>query len=230
MTLIQPDQVLVGRPAVEVREMMCTLRDRAHTTLAFGERFSMDGESAAELVALLIENGLIEEETASRPFVNADEEEDTLAQGKVIIWTTTISGSALAKAKIGKPMDRLKAHELLDGAVARAGELNASPAWLHWVDELVLYGSLAGNGDGPVGDVDLGVRLEPRFEVDELMRRQQAMIEADGARPSSFAAISYAEGKLMKALRGRSSRIDLVQYGEQHPLPPGATARVVYRR
>jgi hypothetical protein len=228
--LIQRDQVLAGRPAVEVREMMRVLRDRSHTTLAFGERFGLDRGSATEFIAALIEKGLIEEETASRPFAIAEEEEDNLAQGGVTLWTTTISGSALAKAKIGKPMDRSKARELLEGVVARADEINASPDWLHWVDELVLYGSLAQDGEGPVGDVDLGVRLEARFEFDELMRRQQAMIEGDDARPSSFAAISYAEAKLMRALRGPSSRIDLVQYGEQHPLPPEARARVVYRR
>ena len=209
--------------------MMRALRDRSHTTLAFGERFGVDRSSAADLLALLIESGLIEEETASRPYVIADEEGD-LRLGELTLWTTTISGSALAKAKVGKPMDRSKANELLAGVVTRAREINASPEWLHWVVELVLYGSLAQDGDGAVGDVDLGVQLEPRFEFDDLMHRQQALIEADGAKPSAFAAISYAEGKLMKALRGSSSRIDLVQYGEQHPLPPGATALVVYHR
>lgn len=87
------------------------------------------------------------------------------------MWVPTIAGNALAKAQIGSPMARRKARALLDGAVGRASQVNENGDWLHYVTEIVLYGSLARSDDAPAGDVDLAVRLEPRYPHEACLRR-----------------------------------------------------------
>ena len=74
---------------------------------------------------------------------------------------------------------------------------------MDWVVELVLYGSLAVEGDDPVGDVDVGVRIEPRFGPDDYVARQEQLIDADGAQPRSIVdTLGYAQVKLFRL--GRS--------------------------
>lgn len=227
--LIQRDQKIVGRPAAEVRDFLRELRDRLHSTAAFAEQFDLTPAEAVELIKALDDAGFVEASEPARTYRIGRHEPDNL--DGVVLWTTTISGSALAKARIGNPMRRAKAEALLESVIARAREMNASDDYLHWIEELVLYGSLARPGDAPMGDIDLGVRLEPRFEFDDLIERQKLMIVADGARPTSFpAALGYAETKVMRVLKSRSSRVDLVLYDDWHPLPPGATHRTVYER
>ena len=136
---------------------------------------------------------------------------------------------ALGKARVGKPMARAEAMKLLEGVVARAEDANGSDRWLDWVVELVLYGSLAVEGDDPVGDVDVGVRIEPRFGPDDYVARQEQLIDADGAQPRSIVdTLGFAQVKLFRHLRGRSPRVDLVETGPSRPLPPGAVTRTVY--
>src|SRR5207248_8644989 len=86
--------------------------------------------------------------------------EDPSAYDASEFYRTTIAGNALAKARVGKPMARTDAVKLLEGVIARAEDANRSGRWLDWVVEIVLYGSLALEGDEPVGDVDVAVRIE----------------------------------------------------------------------
>lgn len=227
--LIRRDQFIVDRPAVEVREMMRVLRRDPHSALAFARHFELEPSEAHGLLDAFVSEGLIEQaERGGRVFF-VDGEAATSAG--VVLWSTTIAGTALAKARIGTPMPRRKAQELLDGVVERAVGINGSEAWLHWVSEVVLYGSFASEGEGPVGDIDVAVRLQQRFEDDEYDRRQRAMIETDDAYPANaLAYFAYAQQKVVRHLRGRSPKVDLVEFDDRQPLPPGATSRVVYRR
>lgn len=224
--LIERDQLIVGMPAVEARSVVRMFHEWAHSTRGFAEARSVDVAEAGALIGRLVHAGLIEPTEFAGPSVFAGDE--TVATAGTL-WRTTIAGAALAKARIGKPMSRAKAQALLDGFIERAQAVNGDPDALYAVAEVVLYGSFASAGDGAVGDVDVGVRLRPRYEPDELFRRQALMIAADGARPSGMTALAYAEVKVMRLLRGGSSRIDLLTHDEHHPLPPGALSRVVYR-
>lgn len=57
------------------------------------------------------------------------------------------------------------------------------------------------------------------------------MIERDGANLQSIVdVVGYAHTKLMRHLRGRSLRIDLVEIDDGRPLPPGAISVTVYRQ
>jgi predicted nucleotidyltransferase len=186
---------------------------------------------ATGLVADLRSAGLVEiVESYSGPYMVGRDQDRPGGEGPPL-WLTTVRGNALAKARIGKPMSRADAQKLCEGVIARAKEVNASDDWLHWVVELSLYGSFAAPGDEPVGDVDLAVHLERRYEDDDYMRRNDDMIDADGARPQTIIdVLGYAEVKILRHLRGRSPRVDLLQSGHRGTgLPPGVTLVPLYQ-
>jgi hypothetical protein len=55
------------------------------------------------------------------------------------------------------------------------------------------------------------------------------MIAEDGARPATITeVITYGHAKLLRHLRGRSPRVDLVDDGAGESLPAGAQTKVIY--
>lgn len=226
--LITRDQRIANRPAVEVREMMKTLYHASHSVNALAEKFELDEAEGKVLINDLVKEGLIEISTSpGSDEVVAKFEADA---PDVVLWRPTISGVALAKARVGVPMSRQNAQELLDGVLSRADEVNASDDWLHWVVEILLYGSFAADADGPVGDIDLAVSLSRRYRDAEYRRLQDEMIERDGASPTSLVDLmGYAQKKVQRHLRGSSPRVDLVEIHGEDDVPPGATTKLVYR-
>jgi len=228
--LIQRGQLIAGRPAVEVRELMRLMRWTAHSVAGLAGVLEISPAEATTLAADLRDAGLVDvdEHHSGSYVVGRDEELTSGPQPQLLV--TTISGNALAKARIGKPMARSEPRRFCDGVIARAKGVNASDEWLHWVVEVGLYGSFAVPGDGPVGDVDLAVRLEPRYEHEGYLWRNEDMIDADRARPQTIIeTLGYAEEKLLRYLRGRSPRVDLLQGGSRGSgLPPGVTPVPLY--
>jgi hypothetical protein len=229
--LIQRTQLIAGRQAVEVRDLMRMMGRTAHSTGGLAAALNVSVSEATRLTEDLRSGGLIEVvETHSGPYM-VGRDEDRPGGDLPRLWLTTISGNALAKARIGKPMSRADAQTLCDDVVARAREVNASDDWLHWVIELSLYGSFSAPGDGPVGDIDLAVHLQRRYEDDDYMRRNEDMIDVDGARPQTIIdVLSYADVKVLRHLRGRSPRVDLIDSGPRcRGLPPGVTLVPLYQ-
>jgi hypothetical protein len=118
--LIRRDQVIVGRPAVEVREILRTLHDVPHSTRTLAEPFGLDEATARSLVSDLRAEDLIEMCDRSGPYVVTANEDATGPFPEM--WSTTIAGAALAKARIGVPMPRVTAQRSLDGVLARVIE------------------------------------------------------------------------------------------------------------
>lgn len=227
--LIQRDQLIAGLPAVAVRDMMRLLYGAAHSSRALGTHLAMGIDDADALVSTLQAEGLIDRAELAGSYV-AMEDEDVRG-GNLSLWTTTIAGTALSKARIGVPMSRSKAQALLDGVLDRVEDVNAGDDWLHWVAKVVLYGSFAQKDDRPVGDVDLAIWLVARYRDEEYFQRQHQMLIEDDARPSTIVGqVGYAQTKLLRHIRGRSPKVDLVDHSADQPLPPGAVAMVVYRR
>ena len=225
--LIERTQTIAGRPAVEVRGWMRELHWVACSSAAFAETYGVPARDAQRVLDELIALELIRLTDRAAMFrVGADE--DPLHPPP--LYTTTISGNALAKARIGKAMSRSQAEKLLADVIARACAINESDEWLHWVVEVQLYGSLARGDSETVGDIDVAARLLERYPHDEYLHRQRDMIDHDQARPGSIVEeIGYAQTKVMRHLRGRSPKVDLVELSDRQPLPEGATATVVYR-
>jgi hypothetical protein len=139
--LIRRDQVIVGRPAVEVREILRTFHDVPRSTPALAERFGLEEAAARSLVGDLRAEDLIEMCDRSGPYVVTANEDAT---GPFPEWSTTITGAAVAKARIGVPMPRVTAQGLWDGVLARVIEVNRSDKWFHWVIEVVLLRRVGG--------------------------------------------------------------------------------------
>lgn len=138
--LIQRDQLIAGRPATEVRDLMRRLRGAAYTVAALADELCIDARAAGDLVDELSAVGLVEPVRTASRFVLGPAE--TLTNHAAPDgYRTTIAGNALAKARIGKPMPRAKASELLDSVIRRTDEVNSSDDWLHWVTEVQLYGA-----------------------------------------------------------------------------------------
>lgn len=224
--MIAPGQLIAGRPALEVRDIMRRMRERGYTCLGLARELRVDEMTASRLLADLLNAGLVERCDAVVGTIVVGEAEQGQPVHALELFASAVAGNALAKARTGRKMPRKEAYELLQGVIDRAEGVNHDDTWLHWVIEVVLYGSLATDSDDPVGDVDVGVRFVPRFAATEYHARQDALIAQDGASPRSvFALVGYAQVKLLRHLRSRSRRIDLDDIGG---VPPGATRRTVY--
>lgn len=213
-----------------MRKLMRSMRWTAHSVAGLARALDISLPEATKLAEDLRAAGLVDVDQHDSGSYVVGRDEDLPGSARPELLVTTISGNALAKARIGQPMPRSEARRLCGGVVARAKGVNASDEWLHWVVEVGLYGSFAVPGDGPVGDVDLAVRLEPRYEHEDYLRRNDDMIDADGARPQTIIdTLGYAEVKLLRYLRRRSPRVDLLQGGPRGSgLPPGATPVPLY--
>ncbi len=224
--LISRDQLIASRPAVEVREVVRLLRHTAFTIRALAVEFGVSDHDADVLIADLAREGLVE---------RRDEVTNLrMAPGETSmpwpdVWSVTLAGSALAKARIGQPMQRAKAEALLAEVLERARIANESEVWLDRVTKIVLYGSLEQTDKSHVGDVDLAIWLEHRYEWDQYRARQQSMIDDDEAFPKTLVdELFYARRKLLRFVRGQSPRIDLADHSADQPLPPTARGRIVF--
>ncbi len=222
--LIQREQLIGGLPAPQTRQLMRKLGVAAHSVSAISSMMGTGREEAVHLLDRLQEEGLVESMPASAAPVSYQADEALTGEGPgPEVWTTTIAGNALARARIGKPMARTKAESLLDGVVERARAANESGQWLDWVHRIVLYGSLADETRTSVGDVDVGVVLVPRLNREQYRELTEHLLETDRPSLSNFVEeVAYPARKLLRYLRAKSPRIDLVQLRpDGSGIPPG---------
>ena len=226
VVLISRDQLIAGRPAVEVRAVMRLLRHTAFTIRALAVEVGISDQQADALIAGLARDGLVElcdEVTYVR--MASGESHSPLPP----LWTVSLTGSALARARIGRPMLQAKAEALLAEVLERAKAASESDVWLDRITKIVLYGSLEQTDKSHVGDIDLAIWLERRYDRDEYDAKQQSMIDDDDALPSNIVEeLSYARRKLLRFGRGQSPRVDLADHSADQPLPPTARGRIVF--
>ncbi len=230
--LIEREQLIVRLPAPQVRQLMRKLGVAAYSVSAISSMMRIGREEAVHLLDLLQEEGLVERMPASAAPVSYLADEAFTGEGpEPQVWTTTVAGNALARARIGKPMARAKAESLLDGVVERARAANESDHWLDWVHRVVLYGSVADETKTSVGDVDVGVVLVPRVNREQYRELTKHLLETDRPSLSNFVdQVAYPARKLLRYLRAKSPRIDLVQLrADGSGVPAGARQIEVYR-
>ena len=224
--LISRDQLIASRPAVEVREVVRLLRHTAFTIRALAVELGVSDHVADVLIADLALEGRVETRDEVTDLTLAPRE---TYEARPDAWSVTLAGSALAKARIGQPMQRAKAEALLAEVLDRARIANESDVWPDRVTKIVLYGSLEQTDKSHVGDVDLAIWLEHRYEWDQYRARQQSTIDDDDAFPKTLLnELSYARRKLLRFVRGQSPRVDLVDHSADQPLPPAARGRIVF--
>jgi hypothetical protein len=140
--------------------------------------------------------------------------------GECELWTMSVAGVSIAKARIGKPIARAAAQVLLDGVVRRAVELNDVPNALYSIETIELFGSFNRPGAEPVGDVDLRVLCTRR-----------APGERHGPLGGELDAAMAAYRRVRRLLTAGSPRIDLqLDEGVLRPLPDGADPALVFVR
>ena len=225
--LIQRDDVIARRPAVEVRSALQRLRFHEFSVAGAAARLRCSTTEAASLLDDLLAEGFIEPARTTMSAVIGPDEE----WGGVQLYAVPIRGQALAKARIGKPITRTQAQRLVDGVIERVHAVNADADWLYLVTDLVLFGSFSRSGTDPVGDVDLACDLCPREMTErEWESRVDEIAKREGKRfPSFTERIFYPGRRVRKFLRGSSTRVDLVEFSRGDGIPPGSEPVVLFR-
>ena len=230
LMLISRDQLIGGRPAVEVREVVRLFRHADFTSRELAAELGISEHDADVLIGDLAAEGLVVEQR-DEVIDGATEAPGETYTSQLPVWAVSLVGSALAKARIGQPMPRAKAEALLAQVLDRARAANKSDVWLDRVTKIVLYGSLEQTNKSHVGDVDLAIWLEPRYEREGYRARQQSMIESDDAFPKNIVdQLFYARRKLLRFVRGQSPRIDLADHSSSFRRNRDASAQGVRLR
>jgi predicted nucleotidyltransferase len=186
--LITRDVEIAGLPAVQARALMRTIRDYAVSLGEITHLLDSSADAARAVVRRLEEQGYlcrVEPFALSNVVYDPDEVPPGGTYEDLEYWGTTITGNGLAKARIGKPMPRQKAAQLLDELLDRAATVNADDASLFSVERLELFGSFADPDRQEVGDVDARVVFDRRVDGDEFMRRASAAAAAAEANRAS---------------------------------------------
>lgn len=226
--IISRDRKIAGAPAVEVREAMRWLDNIAATRTAVARRFPVVGTRA--VFEQLVEEGYVRR-IPDGVNINMLMESTSSSAKRDDHWTTTVQGTQLAKARIGKRIARAKADTLLAAFMERVEVINTDPAGLFWIDVVEVFGSYA-SGDGEVGDIDLRVLACGRFDRNEQIEREAAAAERSGRRFNTLIdRLGYAQMQLLRDLKARSQYLD-IQLDFEHPgaLPEGTRTTVVYER
>ncbi len=214
--LISRDQVIAGLPAPDVRRLMRALMRGPQTLGGIGAESGLDDSAVAALIAELEGAALIEPVSGET-------------------WRTTVAGNALAKARIGKPMRRSKADQLVADLLNRIAEVNADEAFPYTVEDVRVFGSYANPMVDGVGDVDLQIlyALRPDVDLGAYNRVAVNLAKRDGRNFSTYLdVLAFTETQFYRRVRGRSNRLDIQFDLVDSPgtLPDGAKLVELYRR
>jgi hypothetical protein len=131
---------------------------------------------------------------------------------ELLLWHITTRGKALVKAQIGPPLTREAAEEILEAFLQRCEEINRDSRSSHWVDSVILYGSLCDSSASEIGDVDVAVAARIRNGDRDSGRRMS----------------------LENALRSVNTRMDVIVIDETWAdgpvIPCGVRTRQVFPR
>ena len=113
--LIEPGQMIAGLPATPLRGLMRELMQCSMSADELRHRLEGNDVDPTGVPDRLVDAGFIRvaERGLTATFAIRDGEDPKTTT----LYTTTIAGNALAKARIGKPMTRDKADELLAGLI-----------------------------------------------------------------------------------------------------------------
>ncbi|MEO6627477.1 MAG: hypothetical protein ABIP03_02800 [Aquihabitans sp.] len=227
--LIQRGQEILGVDAVELRAFLRELDNTPATTAVLQAR---SGDLGDNLPGRLAVAGYIERTSETASYALHPSEVD---HHRHEVWWTSVKGTQLSKARIGKPIPRAKAEQILAELIGRAVGINNDTEEVYWIDTIELFGSLADPSRATVGDVDVRVLALPRYAPREQQARESDLAGRAADEGRAFRSIvdrlCFARQDLHSRLRNRSPRIDLQLDVREHlPLPEGTTTVEVYRR
>lgn len=190
---LQKTDVICGIGAKELRDFMNG--DKVMMADDLASAFSMSLVAAKEKLNELAEAGYVEFKR-------------TLPDGRELFRRTT-QGNALSKANLGKPINRKKAEALLQGVLERVAEINSSPAFIHFVDRVSVFGSYLSEAL-ELGDIDLIVEDSFKSELGEQWAVTDEHVRRSGRRfRNRFEAWMYPRLQIEMKLRNRSPYLDI---------------------
>ena len=132
-------------------------------------------------------------------------------------WTTTQLAQSFASATAAKPITRQTAEKSLAQFLERVTRVNQDDRFLAKVTRVILFGSYLNPEAMKLGDVDVGVELQPnepdRTRLRELNYRRVEQLENKGHR---FGRVLDREvwwhAETFRFLKGRGRSISLLDY------------------
>jgi hypothetical protein len=214
---IQPDTLVAGFPARQVRELLrqggnSLSHHHVHEILGIKEKQSI------RFLNRLEREGYIEKD--SRAPVSEKE----------LYYKRTLKGGTLCKALFSRPVSRKTAENRLSEFMARVRQVNADSYYLYRVSKVILFGSFL--TDAPtIGDLDLAVGLESkepnRAEAVDMDLARGNEATRKGRRFSNFLELLYfAEREVKLFLKGRSRIIQMTDLDDG--ILKLAKCRVIY--
>lgn len=225
--LIERGQIIDGFDAVALRSWLKQLRV-PQSAGVLADECSMTAAEAEAVLEQLHEAGLVHEIglTDAGAYTCEGDPPD------VEIWTSTVAGNAIAKARIGRPMPRAKAEALLAALVDRVREYNADHDRFYDIEWVEVFGSVA-RGEMHVGDLDVRALATRRFAGEEFERRWRVALD----RPSTvvpttaMAQLYWPFTQMFRFVRGRSPAVDLqLDEIEPRPLPARSVVQLAFER
>jgi len=181
-----------GVPALVLRSLLRRTMHDFWTRKVVARELKMSPERASRLISALRERVYVEPVP-------------TEPRGT---WRNTTLGNSFANATAARPVKRKVAEQRLAEFMERVRHVNAKPAFLYRVTEVVVFGSYLSR-KLKMGDVDLAIHLEPKPEYRdgwaERALAHAAEAEARGRRFSRFAdRLSWAEQETRMFLKAGS--------------------------
>jgi predicted nucleotidyltransferase len=194
---IQTDGIIVGQPALAIRNLL--QRERG-TIATIAELLNIDSLMARQVYQELATEGYIE--PSDRPF-EADEGS----------WQTTRRGNALAHATARRAITRQTAERLIQEFLHRIREINACDDYVYRISRVIIFGSYLSD-KSRLGDVDLSIVLEfrendPDRRIQHIQDRIKRALQEGRYFQSISATIAWPQQEIFRFLKGRSPSLSL---------------------
>lgn len=221
LNLHQTDK-LCGYPALEIRGLFRALSaslDKWNGQTA-RQRLGITAKAAQKLAGQLCAAGFLA---------------ITGEHGGVVQYQVTIAGRALAMARAVKPIKRATAERVLAEFLERVRAVNEDPGLLHWVDEVLVFGSYLSESPS-LGDIDLGMTMNPRvpLDSDEFKERAKSRVKLaeDQGRhfPTFLDRLFWPHQEVKMRLRGRVTSLSIHDLDGERSFIEAIPHRQVYLR
>lgn len=176
---------------------------------------------AADLIVSEVERLLKVDQSEAHSVLSALEQEGYIELCAEYLpheqWRTTLKGNTLANASAARPVSRTKAQLRLKEFMDRVEQVNAHDLYVYRVAKVALFGSMLSESP-TVGDIDLAVQLEPKYELTEMSARREQRVaaarEAGKIFSNSVDRLLWPHTEVWLVLRNRSHVISLHRFDE----------------
>lgn len=192
---IRRDQEIEGMPAVTARNLLrAMMQAGGPVSVSYVARvLGVEGLEATEALQRFARAGLVERR-------------DLPGHDVCDYWEITTDGHRVALASAASPVRRSVAEEAVRALIDRARAVNSSCDYAFCVAEIRVFGSYLTDVER-LGDVDLVIRLRPRFFDSGLQarayQRRVDLAAAQGRRFSStFQSLIWPQVEVLRFLKG----------------------------